>query len=304
MDAIAQEITSGLMQARPSISPKYFYDARGSSLFEAITRLPEYYLTRTEKELMQTHGAAISHCIGPSTRLIELGAGSCEKGRALSRLINPVEYVAVDISDNFLQASVKNFQAERQFLPVRAVVADISQPFELPQDLARNRRLVFYPGSSIGNFDRTEVAAILLRMRQMVESDGGLLIGFDLPKNQDVLLAAYDDASGVTAAFNLNVLAHVNRLIGSNFVLQDWQHVALFNKVESRIEMHLQARAAASVRWPGGARTFESGARIHTENSYKYTVQEFDALLTKAGFSKTTAWSDAQNWFCVMLAQP
>ncbi len=293
----------GLQQPVAAISPKYFYDAHGSALFEAITKLPEYYLTRTEKLLMQMHGAAMARSIGVGTRLIELGAGSCTKARALCRLIHPQHFVGVDISADFLQGAIAGMQTEFPDLPMCAVAADMSQSFALPEDIPRSKRLIFYPGSSIGNFDRQHAADMLARMRQLIEADGGLLIGFDLPKELGVMEAAYDDASGVTATFNLNVLAHVNRIIGSNFDLEQWRHRAFFNTTESRIEMHLEAAAPVVVRWPGGARAFAAGERIHTENSYKYPLDEFIALLSAAGFSETTAWTDANHWFAVVHAR-
>jgi L-histidine Nalpha-methyltransferase len=299
-----QEITDRLMQPRPSISSKYFYDAHGSELFEAITKLPEYYLTRTEKLLMQAHGPAIAKSIGAGVSLIELGAGSCIKGRELCRLIDPQQFVGVDISADFLHDAIASMRSEFVNLPIRAVAADMSQSFSLPDDIPRSKRLIFYPGSSIGNFDREHVAHLLRRIRALIDEDGGLLIGFDLPKDVDVLEAAYDDASGVTAAFNRNILVHVNQIIGSDFSVEHWQHRAFFNAAQSRIEMHLEATAPATVRWPGDERQFAAGERIHTENSYKYPLQEFIAMLLATGFSKTTAWTDANQWFAVVHARP
>lgn len=304
MNSEIQEITDALLQEHASISPKYFYDTHGSVLFERITLLPEYYLTRTESALMQAHSEDIARCAGLGTVLIELGAGSCHKARALCRIIKPSEYVAVDIAANFLNQSIQPLKAEFESMRVRTVVADISKAFDLPKELERENRLIFYPGSSIGNFDRPGAGAMLSRMRGMLHGDAGVLIGFDLPKDPGVLQAAYDDAQGVTAAFNLNILTHINRLIGSNFELQAWRHVAFFNPVESRIEMHLEAVTDVSVRWPAGGRDFRAGARIHTENSYKYSIDAFASLLDNAGFSRKTYWRDPQDWFCVVLARP
>jgi len=299
-----QEIIEGLRQVAASISPKYFYDAHGSALFEVITKLPEYYLTRTERALMETNGPAMARSIGAGMSLIELGAGSCTKARALCRLIHPQRFVGVDISADFLHEAIASMQSEFPGLPMHAVAADISQDFALPEDIPRSKRLIFYPGSSIGNFDRGHAADMLARMRRLIDQDGGLLIGFDLPKDVRALEAAYDDASGVTAAFNRNILAHVNHIIGSDFSLGQWCHRACFNAVESRIEMHLEVTAPVTVRWPGGERRFEAGERIHTENSYKYSLDEFIALLSNAGFSKTTAWTDTNQWFAVVHACP
>ena len=300
----AQEIIEGLCRTGASISPKYFYDAQGSTLFEAITKLPEYYPTRTEQSVMQTHGRAIAQSIGRVTTLIEPGAGSCNKARALCRLLRPERFVGLDISAQYLLGSIERMRAEFAQLDLRAVAADMSGAFELPADIPRSARLVFYPGSSIGNFDPEHALDLLARMRALVDQDGFLLIGIDLPKDVAILEAAYNDAAGVTAAFNRNVLAHVNAIIGSDFVPAQWQHRSFFNARESRIEMHLQTPAATCVRWPGGERRFGAGERIHTENSYKYPLPQFIALLRSAGFSQAQSWSDERHWFGVILARP
>lgn len=300
----AQEIIEGLRQTSASISPKYFYDAQGSALFDAITRLPEYYLTRTEQSVLQHHGAAIAQSIGHVTTLIEPGAGSCDKARTLCRLLRPERFVGIDISAQYLRGSIERMRSEFAQLDLRAVAADMSRAFELPPDIPRSARLVFYPGSSIGNFDPGHALGLLARMRALVDHDGALLIGIDLPKDVAVLEAAYNDAAGVTAAFNRNVLAHVNAIIGSDFDPAQWQHRSFFNTRESRIEMHLQTPAATRVRWPGGERRFAAGECIHTENSYKYPLPEFVALLRSAGFSQAQSWSDERHWFAVILARP
>lgn len=299
-----KNIIAGLMRPSASISPKYFYDTRGSELFEAITRLPEYYLTRTERAIMAAHGADIAQRIGSGVTLIELGAGSCEKARALCRLIRPVRCVAMDISADFLLTAVDGLRKEFPALDVRSVVGDLTDALELPADLPREGRLVFYPGSSIGNFDPPHALDLLTRVRALAGAEGMLLIGIDLPKKQAVLEAAYDDAAGVTAAFNRNLLSHLNRLIGSDFNPGEWRHVAFFNPAATRIEMHLEAAADTLVRWPGGKRRFVAGERIHTENSYKYPLVEFFELLSRAGFPRSVAWTDERNWFAVILAQP
>ncbi|MEP6965810.1 MAG: L-histidine N(alpha)-methyltransferase [Polaromonas sp.] len=297
-----QEIIDGLTRPGASISPKYFYDRRGSELFEAITRLPEYYPTRTELAVMQVHSRAIAQSIGRGRTLIELGAGSCAKARALCRLIHPERFVGIDISADYLHAAMEGMQSEFPGLELRAVAADMSCAFELPADIPRARRLVFYPGSSIGNFDPEHALGLLERMRALIDEDGALLIGIDLPKDVAILEAAYDDAAGVTAAFNLNVLAHVNRILGSDFKPGQWLHRSFFNAAHSRIEMHLQAATDLLVSWPGGERSFAAGERIHTENSYKYPLDEFIALLSRAGFTSTQTWTDQRNWFAVIQA--
>lgn len=298
------EIVAGLMQSASSIAPKYFYDAVGSALFEQITRLPQYYPTRVEQQIMQTHGAAMAGQIGVDANVIELGAGSCEKARALCTLLRPRRFVAVDISADFLQQGVAALRAACPDVEVHAVAADLAEPLNLPPELPRQRRLVFYPGSSIGNFDPPQALTLLTRVRTLLQDDGGLLIGVDLVKREEVLQAAYDDAQGITAAFNRNILRHVNRLISSDFEPAQWQHVAFYNSAQSRIEMHLQAKADVTVCWPGGRRRYRRGEHIHTENSYKYSVDGFVALLRAAGFAQVQYWCDAQAWFAVMLARP
>ena len=298
------DITRGLNQRPASISPKYFYDQHGSRLFEEITRLPEYYPTRTETALMQQHAADIARAVGVGRTLVELGAGNCQKARTLCRLVQPACFVGVDISADFLQAAVQGLRDDFPGLDVRAVGGDMTQGVALPDDIPRTGRLVFYPGSSIGNFDPPHALSLLAHMRELIDDDGGLLIGIDLPKDVDVLEAAYDDAAGVTAAFNRNVLRHVNRLIGSNFDVEQWQHRAFFNQGESRIEMHLEAMADFDVHWPGGGRRFDQGERIHTENSYKYPLRVFTDMLERAGFSQAQAWTDDRGWFAVVHARP
>ncbi|GAA6119751.1 L-histidine N(alpha)-methyltransferase [Acidovorax sp. FG27] len=298
------DIIQGLSRHPASISPKYFYDQRGSELFEEITRVPEYYPTRTEYALMRAHGEDIAQAVRPCATVVELGAGSCEKARTLCQLLQPERFVGVDISADFLREGVARLASAVPGLVTHAVAADITQSVTLPADIPRTGRLVFYPGSSIGNFDPPQAKALLGRMRSLVDADGALLIGVDLRKEVSVLEAAYDDAAGVTAAFNLNVLEHVNRLIGSDFAAEAWEHRAFFNDALSRIEMHLQAREDACVRWPGGRRDFAAGERIHTENSYKYTLPGFSALLASAGFSRAQAWTDDRGWYAMVHARP
>lgn len=298
------DITRGLNQRPASISPKYFYDQHGSQLFEEITRLPEYYPTRTETALMQQHAADIAQAVGTGRTLVELGAGNCQKARTLCRLVQPACFVGVDISADFLQAAVRGLRDDFPGLDARAVGGDMTQGVALPEDIPRTGRLVFYPGSSIGNFDPPHALDLLAHMRELIDDDGGLLIGIDLPKDVEVLEAAYDDAAGVTAAFNRNVLRHVNRLIGSDFDVDQWRHRAFFNPGESRIEMHLEAMADSEVHWPGGGRRFDQGERIHTENSYKYPLHVFTDMLARAGFSQAQAWTDDRGWFAVVHARP
>ncbi|MBE0472648.1 L-histidine N(alpha)-methyltransferase [Rhodoferax sp.] len=298
------EIIHGLTQVAPSLSPKYFYDARGSALFEQITVLPEYYPTRVERGIMAGHGPDIARSVGTGSTVIELGAGNCDKARALCELLAPKRFVAVDISEAFLHEAVASMRPSFPDIAIQALVADLSADIVLPANLPLAQRLVFYPGSSIGNFDPRQALALLSRMRGLLGDDGALLIGVDLVKDASILHAAYNDAAGITAAFNLNALAHVNRLIGSDFDVAQWQHVAFFNPVASRIEMHLQASTDTLVRWPGGGRSFVRGERIHTENSYKYLAEDFLDLLRRAGLPNTQVWTDELAWFAVVLARP
>lgn len=300
----SSEIITGLSAAQASISPKYFYDAAGSALFEQITQLPEYYLTRTERAIMATHADTLALRIAPGATVIEAGAGSCEKARTLCATIRPHCFVGVDIAADFLQRAVAGLRREFPSLDVRSVVADLMDEIVLPADLPPGRRLVFYPGSSIGNFAPDAALGLLRRMRRLTEADGALLIGVDLVKSKAILEAAYDDAAGVTAAFNLNVLRHVNRLLTADFDVAHWRHRSFFNEEQSRIEMHLEARCATRVSWPTGCRSFHRAERIHTENSYKYRVADFAELLRRAGFARQVCWTDAQQWFAVFLAEP
>ena len=299
-----EDITHSLTQRSACISPKYFYDQRGSELFEAITRLPEYYPTRTETALMHAHVKDIARAVGTGRTLIELGAGNCHKARALIRGIQPACFIGVDISAEFFQDAVQRLRDEFPGLDARAVAGDMTRGVLLPADIPRAGRLVFYPGSSIGNFDPPHAVELLAHMRELMDEDGGVLIGIDLPKDVKVLEAAYDDDQGVTADFNRNVLTHVNRLIGSDFDVARWQHRAFFNQGASRIEMHLEALTDMQVQWPGGGRNFVQGERIHTENSYKYPLPVFTDMLASAGFSRSQAWTDERGWFAVVHAQP
>jgi dimethylhistidine N-methyltransferase len=296
-----ESLRSGLLAAASSIAPKYFYDRLGSHLFEAITELDEYYPTRTERSILDSCAGALAQAAGTGTTLIDLGAGNCAKATRLFPLLEPQRYVAVDISVDFLREALRQVQREHPQTEVVGLELDFSRSLALPADLLQGRPLFFYPGSSIGNFAPDEALAFLRRIREHAQG-GGLAIGVDLVKPAPILEAAYDDALGVTAAFNLNVLRHLNRLIGSDFEPRDWRHVARFDAGHARIEMHLEARRDLEVRWPGAARRFAAGERIHTENSYKYAPAAFEALLREAGFGAPTRWSDPRGWFAVWWA--
>lgn len=300
--AVRQELVHGLQATPATLAPKYFYDPLGSRLFDAITELPEYYPTRTEAALLATHGAAIAQQVPRGATLVDLGAGNCEKAARLFGLLQPARYVAVDISVDFLHNALQCMQRQFPALEMLGVGLDFSAALDLPAQVGAGPRVLFYPGSSIGNFTPAQ-ALHFLRQARAAAQGGGLLIGVDLVKPRAVLEPAYDDALGVTAAFNRNLLLHVNRLIGSDFHVADWQHRAFFNEQASRIEMHLQAARELSVRWNGGERRFAAGERIHTENSYKYRQPDFEALLRQAGFARTQAWSDERGWFAVFWAR-
>lgn len=298
-----EAIVAALCEPAASISAKYFYDGRGSALFERITRLPEYYPTRTEAAILREHGEHIAERIGSASTIIELGAGNCQKARTLCELVRPRHFVAVDISADFVRACASALQSALPAVDVRSVAADLTDDIRLPADLPRDARTVFYPGSSIGNFTPQAALKLLQRMHRLCGAGGDVLIGVDLLKDIAVLDAAYNDAEGITAAFNLNVLEHINRLTGADFDLSQWQHQAFFNAPASRIEMHLQARTTLTVHWPHQQRRFARGERIHTENSYKYSPADFTALLADAGFHDIRLWTDARRWFALFHAR-
>ena len=302
-DAVIAEISAGLLAPNAHTSPKYLYDGLGSKLFEAICELPEYYPTRTEAGIFAAHGADMARDIGTGTALIDLGAGNCAKAAGLFPLLQPAQYVPVDISRDFLLDAVSRLQQRFPQIDMTPLGLDFSSGFSLPDSVRHRRRLFFYPGSSIGNFSPEQAKVFLRGLHANAGDDGGLLIGVDLIKDGAVLDAAYDDAIGVTAAFNLNMLRHVNHLIGADFDVRQWRHLAFFNREESRIEMHLEARGALTVRWHGGERRFAQGERIHTEDSYKYTRQSFVGLLEQSGFATTRVWTDPAGWFAVIHAR-
>ena len=296
------DLHAALRQRPRSISPKYFYDEIGSRLFEQICELPEYYPTRTEAAIFKAHGEAMAREIGSGTTLVDLGAGNCAKASSLFPLLEPARYVAVDISVDFLRDALARVQREHPLLDVVGLGTDFSRTLDLPEGLVHGRPAFFYPGSSIGNFT-PDAALAFLRSVRALASGGGLLIGVDLLKPAATLEAAYADAIGVTSAFNLNLLRQLNRLIGSDFEPACWRHVGLFNAAESRVEMHLEARRDLIVRWPGGERRFAAGERLHTENSYKYSVERFADLLLRAGFEAPRHWIDERGWFAVFWAR-
>jgi len=305
---LREELATGLLQPQARIAPKFFYDALGSRLFEAITELPEYYPSRTEAAIFREHLPAIRQALGTGFTLIDLGCGSCAKaGKLFHAGLLPARYVAVDISVDFLRDSLQNLKRELPAIDMIGLGLDFTDELQLPGDLPLERRMFFYPGSSIGNFSPPDAGAFLKRLAGQMDGTGGLLIGVDLIKDKPLLDAAYDDALGVTAAFNRNLLRHVNARLDADFAIGDWQHVAFYNVAEARIEMHLEARRALVAHWPDGSgtrsRSFAAGERIHTENSFKYSPQGFSALLTAAGFTDIQLWTDPRAWFALFFAR-
>jgi dimethylhistidine N-methyltransferase len=301
------ELTHGLVAESARVAPKFFYDALGCRLFEAITELDEYYPTRTEAGIFQAWQTQMAAAIASSgirhACLIDLGAGNCVKAEALIPQLLPRQYVPVDISNDFLRASAERVQASFPALDIVGVGMDFSSQMVLPDAVHAHDRVFFYPGSSLGNFSPVQSLAFLQQISHPAQGAArGLLLGIDLVKDSATLEAAYDDALGVTAAFNKNLLRHVNALLGSDFDERQWRHVALFDTAHSRIEMHLQATHDLTVRWPGHTRRFSAGERIHTEHSYKYTLEAMTTLLRQAGFSHVEHWTDANGWFGVFWA--
>ena len=300
------EIAEGLLRKSAEISPKYFYDVVGSQLFETITRLPEYYVPRAEAEIYRLRAneiaSAVRRMLGDNFQLVDLGAGSCEKAERLLPTLRPSRYVAIDISEDYLTGSLKRIQASFPDLAVEGVGMDFTRNFALPEHLSDRPSLIFYPGSSLGNFDE-ETQLNLLNAARLASSETALLIGLDLIKDREILEAAYDDPTGVTAAFNLNILNHVNRVLGSDFDPARWRHIALYNDAASRIEMHLESEEAQTVSWLGGERRFEKGERILTELSRKWRRRDIRAMLDQAGFSAPAIWTDENEYFAVALAK-
>ncbi|MVW60475.1 L-histidine N(alpha)-methyltransferase [Massilia sp. NEAU-DD11] len=300
---IPAELAESLSARQPWISPKFLYDPLGSKLFEAICELPEYYPTRTEADIFDLHGPEIARTVGTGATLIDLGAGNCAKAANLFPLLQPRQYVPVDISAEFLLDAVERLRQRFRHIEMRPLGMDFSGSLELPDSVREERRLFFYPGSSIGNFTPDEARDFLQRVHAQCGRDGGLLIGIDLAKEHAVLDAAYDDALGVTAAFNLNVLRHVNRLLGADFDIRQWRHRGFYNPAQGRVEMHLEAQTVQQVTWRGGSRRFAAGEWIHTENSYKYRQSDAVGLLAQAGFAAARVWTDPKQWFAVIYAR-
>jgi dimethylhistidine N-methyltransferase len=291
------DVLAGLCGEAKRLSPKFFYDERGSQLFDAITELPEYYLTRTEIDLLRRHGEEMAGMLGDDGLLFELGSGSNVKIRLLLDAQRPRVYAPIDISREHLRQSASAIARDHPELEVHAICADYSKPLELAGFLDAGRRTAYYPGSSIGNFDPTQAHDLLRRIAGLLEPDGRLLIGVDLKKDPAVLDAAYNDSQGVTAEFNLNLLARINRELDADFDLGAFTHKAFYNETLGRVEMHLVATAPQLVRIDGRSFEFRAGESIHTENSYKFSVGEFRTLAAEAGLASLRVWQDPDALF-------
>jgi probable methyltransferase len=301
-EPVADELARTLAATPSHIDPKLLYDDLGSRLFTAITLLPEYYPTRCEAEIFARHGADIAQAAGEINTIVDLGAGDCSKGEALLQYFDVAQYVPVDISARHMGEAAARIAHARPALDVLALGLDLSGPLDLPVEVIDERRLFVYAGSSIGNLAPAQARELLGELCDACRG-GGLLVGVDRVKPREVLEPAYDDALGVTAAFNLNVLRHANHILGADFDVRDWRHVARYEPAGSRMEMHLQARRALTVTWPTGFRRYDAGESIHTENSYKYQPEDFSAMLREAGFDSVAHWTDRRGWFSVFLAR-
>ena len=294
-----EEVLQGLASRPRRIAPKFFYDERGSRLFDAICALPEYYPTRTEMGILESCADDVARMAGPDSSLIELGSGASKKIRLLLEAIRPRRYLGIDISREFLRQSVEHLAHDYPWIEVHAACADFMQDFELPGGAGEGKKLAFFPGSTIGNFEPHDALAFLQRVRRLVQPDGALLIGVDLKKNPQLLHAAYNDSAGITAQFNLNLLLRLRDELGAELDPQGFRHRAFYNTVRGRIEMHLVSRRAQDICLLGQRFHFDPGESIHTENSYKYSVEEFHAIARGAGLQPRQVWLDSARHFSV-----
>ncbi len=293
------EVLIGLASQPKTISPKFFYDEYGSQLFDQITELPEYYPTRTEISILEEHGKEMISLLGKDCLLIELGSGSSLKIRLLLNALQPAAYMPIDICKAHLLKSAHILANDYPNLDIHATCADYSDHFHLPYDPNDKPKAVFFPGSSIGNFDPPQAQNLLQRVADFLGSGSTLLIGVDLKKDQERLNAAYNDAAGVTAAFNFNLLTRINQELNADFDLSRFNHHAFYNEQQGRIEMHLVSQVSHEVQVDGQRFQFEEGESIHTENSYKYTVTQFQNLASEVGFQPIQVWSDSDALFSV-----
>ena len=295
------EILTGLSQSPRQLPCKFFYDEHGAHLFRQICELPEYYITRTEIQILRLRGTEMAEALGPQIELIGLGTGAGTKTRILlEELDRPAVYVPIDISKEQLEKSSERFRKMFPNLQILPVAADYLEPFELP--LPRHlssRSVVYFPGSTIGNFEPDDACEFLSRLADLVSEGGGLLIGVDLQKDRHVIEAAYNDSAGVTAKFNKNLLARINRELGANFNLAHWQHYATYNPADGRIEIYLISETDQTVRISDHSFQFRAGEKILTEYSYKHTIGGFTMLARQAGFEFQRVWTDDNRWFGV-----
>jgi dimethylhistidine N-methyltransferase len=297
--AFAGDVIDDLSQHPKRLSPKYFYDATGSELFEQITVLPEYYPTRTELGILRERGAEVAAIIPAGAALVEFGAGATTKVRLLLERCAFGAYVPVDISGDFLKAQADALRRDFPALSVYPVAADFTAPFALPDAVKAMPKVGFFPGSTLGNFEPHQASAFLRSARDILGNDARMIIGVDLEKDERVLYEAYNDAAGVTARFNLNVMARINRELGGNFDLSAFMHRAIYNRDRHRIEMHLIAKKAQTVRVLGRSFSFRAGESIHTESSYKYSLERFTELARGAGWTPSESWTDPAKMFSV-----
>ena len=297
--AFAGDVLDDLSQHPKRLSPKYFYDATGSELFEEITLLPEYYPTRTELSILRDRGRAISAILPRGAALVEFGAGATTKVRLLLEQCALGAYVPVDISGDFLKAQAAALRQDFPALAVYPVTADFTAPFALPDAVAAMPKVGFFPGSTLGNFEPHEACGFLRSARDILGKDALMVIGVDLEKDERVLYDAYNDKAGVTAQFNLNVLHRINRELGGDFDTSAFTHRAIYNRDRHRIEMHLISRRPQTVRLLGRSFSFRAGETIHTENSYKYSLERFAALARSTGWTPRSSWTDAAGMFSV-----
>lgn len=295
----AADVLKGLKSTPKRISPKYFYDSTGCVLFERITDLPEYYLTRSELRILQDNAAAIAALIPAGSALVEFGSGSSRKTRILLAAAPQLgAYVPVDICGKMLEDEAAELRKEFPKLTVVPVTADFTEPFELPA-IVPATRVGFFPGSTIGNFEPHEAAAFLRNAAEILGRGATLIVGTDLEKDRRILNAAYNDAAGVTKAFNFNLLMRINRELDGNFDLDSFEHHAFYNGERHRIEMHLASNKRQKVRVANETIDFRAGETIHTESSYKYSADSFGALARGTGWTPVAAWSDPSRYFCV-----
>ena len=297
------EVLASLSEELPRLSPKYFYDSRGSELFEEITVLPEYYLTRSEAEIFDRHLDDIAQALGSGDIIIEPGSGNCGKVRPLLKRAAPSAYIPIDIAGDFLWAAAANTALEHPNLGVTAIAADFTQSWTFLEEIPKGRRIVFYPGSTLGNFDPSAQQDFIRQLAQVVGTQGGILLGVDLHKDSATLQRAYDDAAGVTAAFNRNMLAVVNARTGANFELKEWRHQARYNSEMRRIEMELVAQSTQTVTIGDQTLKFSEGAIIRTEHSHKFTMASIQDLAAAAAMTVTHHWLDSNARFCLALLQ-